>query len=215
MTGDPEPGALPPAYVALVQRLCGLIVQWHREQTPRPELRWLDWGDTIFAGTLEPEACKYLADSPDAFRLLAWLEEQTGHEATLFQARFALQQVGLIPGGPNRREVLIESLPKAIEAYAFDTGTTTRMQPQACPRCGKMLDANDGEKGHVPQPGALTVCVSCAAVSVFSDEMRLVAVTPEEFEALPTEAQDEIGSIQALLMLARTRGPIDKHGGEA
>jgi hypothetical protein len=208
-----EPEFPPPAYVALVQRLCGLIAQWWREQTPRPELRWLDWGDTIFAGALHGEPLKYLADSPDAFRLLEWLDEQTGREATVFQARTALQYVGLIPGGPDR--VVIDSLPKAIEAYAFDTGTTTRMPPQACPRCGKMLDANDGEKGHVPQPGALTVCVACAAVSVFSDEMRLLAVTPDEFEALPTETQDEIASIQALLMLARTRGATAKHGGEA
>jgi hypothetical protein len=62
-----------------------------------------------------------------------------------------------------------------------------------------------GKKGHVPLPGALTVCASCAAVSVFSDEMLLLAVTPEEFEALPTETRDEISSIQALIILARTR----------
>ena len=214
MTSDPEPGAVPTAYVALVQRLCGLIVQWHREQTPRPELRWLDWGDTIFAGTLEPGACKYLADSPDAFRLLEWLDEQTGHEATLFQAKVALQQVGLMPGGPER-EVLIDSLPKAIEAYAFGSGTTTRMPPQACTRCGKMLDANDGEEGHVPKPGAFTVCAMCAALHRFSDEMRIVAVTPEEFAALPTEFQDEIASIQAMIVLARSRVPLAPHGGQA
>ena len=206
---------MPPGYVALVQRLCELIGEWYQAQPKPPELRWLDWGDTVFAGTLEPEASRYLADSPDAFRLLEWLDEKTGREATLFQARVALQHVGLVPGGPNRREVLIESLPKALEAYAFGTGTTTRMPPQACPRCGKMLDANDGEAGHEPKPGALTVCASCAALSVFSDEMRLLPVTPEEFEALPTETQDEIGSIQALIILARTRGGGQKTEVEA
>jgi hypothetical protein len=208
-----DPQFPPPAYVELVKRLCGLIAQWHREQKPRPELRWLDWGDTIFAGALQGEPLKYLADSPDAFRLLEWLDDQTGHEATVFQARTALQYVGLIPGGPDR--VVIENLPKALAAYAFDTGTRTRMPPQACPRCGKMLDANDGELGRVPKPGALTVCVSCAAVSVFSDEMRLLAVTPDEFDALPTETQDEIGSIQTLIILARTKRLGGQSVGEA
>jgi hypothetical protein len=203
----------PPGYVALVQRLCGLVGEWHRAQTKPPDLRWLEWGDTVFAGALDAEACKYLADSPDAFRLLEWLDEQTGHEATLFQARVALQFVGLIPGGPERE--VVSKYPKAIEAFAFGTGTTTRMPPQPCTRCGKMLYANDGEEGHEPKPGALTVCAVCAALHTFSDEMQLVAVTPEEFEALPTETQDEIASIQAIIILARTRAPIGKPGVEA
>jgi len=207
-------GELPPGYIALVERLCGLIGEWYRAQPSRPELRWLEWGDTVFAGALQGEALKYLADSPDAFRLLEWLDAQTEHEATIFQAKVALQYVGMIPGGPERK-VLIDSLPKAIEAFAFGSGTTTRMPPQACPRCGKMLDANDGEKDHVPQPGSFTVCVACAALHQFSPEMRLLAVTPEEFAALPTEFQDEIASIQAMIVLARSRVPLAPHGGQA
>ncbi len=209
-----EPQFPPPAYVALVERLCGLIGEWYQAQPARPDLRWIEWGDTVFAGALQGEVLKYLADSPDAFRLLAWLDEQTGHEATVFQARTALQHVGLIPGGPQR-EVLIESMPKAIESYAFGTGTTTRMPPQPCTRCAKLLDANDGEAGHVPRPGSFTVCVECAALHVFSAEMLLVAVSPDEFAALPTDFQDEIASIQTLIVLARARVPVAPAGGQA
>jgi hypothetical protein len=204
----------PPGYVAVVEKMCALIPEWCRAQATAPDLRWIDSGDTIITGSLRGEALKYLADSPDAYRLLEWLDEQTGHEGTLFQATMALRFLGHLPGGPERQAV-IESFPKAIEAYAFGNGTTTHMPPQACPRCGKMLDANDGEKDHVPQPGSFTVCVVCAALHQFSDEMRLQPVTPEAFAELPTDFQDEIASIQTLIVLARTRVGTAKHGGEA
>ena len=75
-------GEVPPGYVALVERMCGLIGEWYQAQPARPDLRWLDWGDTLFAGVLQGDALKYLADSPDAFRLLEWLGEQTGQKFT-------------------------------------------------------------------------------------------------------------------------------------
>jgi hypothetical protein len=56
-------------------------------------LRWHEWGTTVFAGGLD--AAKYLAASPDALELLAFLDEKTEKQGTLLQAKVVLEVMGL------------------------------------------------------------------------------------------------------------------------
>ena len=73
-----------------------LIPKWveMESQTRFPDLQWYDWGTVCFAGSLEEAAIGFLAASPDARRLLLWLDEQTGHQATLLMAKVALEMLG-------------------------------------------------------------------------------------------------------------------------
>lgn len=88
----------PPAYFEDIKAAAALIRQWRAMQPVTPELRWLVWdaGRTFIAAGLDVGA-QYLADSPDAFRLLAWLDEATGRKLSLNMAGWALRMVGEIP----------------------------------------------------------------------------------------------------------------------
>ena len=87
----------PPAkYVQLVRRLEALIPQWCSMHAGA-ELRWTAWEGAVFAGNLAAPFLSYLADSPDAKRLLEWLDERSDREATLLQARVALELCGMLP----------------------------------------------------------------------------------------------------------------------
>lgn len=56
---------------------------------------------------------------------------------------------------------------------------TTRLPYDTCPYCNHRLDAVSGvtEKGGddpgKPDPGSLSVCISCAQVLIFDDTMKL------------------------------------------
>jgi len=59
---------------------------------------------------------------------------------------------------------------------------TTRIEPSFCPFCGVALGV---AMGHgVPEPGALSVCGECGAVSVFGADLAHRAPTPEEMERI-------------------------------
>ncbi len=85
-----------PGYAALVKRLAALIPQWC-SMHPSADLRWRNWEGAIFAGNLQHPFLGMLAISDDAFVLLRWLDDRTGKEATLLQARVALELSGKLP----------------------------------------------------------------------------------------------------------------------
>jgi hypothetical protein len=58
-----------------------------------------------------------------------------------------------------------------------------RFAASACPRCGTPVDAATGvfdARDGSPGPGDVTVCLYCAAVSVFDADLRLRPPTAEE-----------------------------------
>jgi len=87
---------MPAGYARCAEKVLKLIPKWVEGecQSRFPDLRWKDWGRVCYAGTLEEAAIGFLADSPDARRLLLWLDEQTNHEATLLMAKVALEMLG-------------------------------------------------------------------------------------------------------------------------
>lgn len=80
-------------------RVLALMKIWleYECQTRCPELRFHDWGQTAYVGPLAGESLDVLCASPDARRMCEWIDEQTGHEATLLMACAAAEMLGLKP----------------------------------------------------------------------------------------------------------------------
>ena len=198
-------GELPPGYVALVERLAALVVQWCEAQPTLPDLRWLDPGTTMFIGGLQGEPVKYLADSPDAFRLIEWLDEQTDRKGTLFQVTIALRELGHLPGGTPPDVVgKSSSGMRHFETFAHAKGTDTRHESKPCPHCGKGLDASSGEKDQVPRVGDLSVCCYCGGIMRFGEGLSLAALSEEDLDALADgEHAEEVATVREMRDLFR------------
>jgi hypothetical protein len=85
----------------------------------------------------------------------------------------------------------------------------TRTISSPCPHCGKSLDgATDPTGGAVPSPGDLTLCVYCAGVSIFGEDMQLrTATEEEEMMALPMEQLQSIAAYKKLLQPSKALPP--------
>jgi hypothetical protein len=213
-------GEAPPGYVELIKRMARLIPEWIAAEPGLPDLRWHDMvaDEKTIIGPLKGDALKYVGGSPDAVRLLEWLDTQTNGEATLYQATWALKLAGQLPGGPERAapETVHESAAlKAIKAFADQTGTTTRYAAAPCPHCGTTIDAATGVGDAVPEPGNWAVCVACGGIVRYDAELRPVALDAEELAALEPEIRSHLEEMQALVRqsLARKlggkRSPVD------
>lgn len=79
---------------------------------------------------------------------------------------------------------------------------TTRTPPNKCLLCGAMLDAatSMGNKS-APDPGSLSICGECGAVSVFADDLTLRPLTD-------VEVREITSSDETMQMLFRATGLI-------
>ncbi len=193
----------PPGYVALIERFRQLIQDWCGAEPGLPDLRWHDPGTVRYVGPLRGEAVRYLADSPDAFRLVEWLDVETGRQGTLAQLTMALQLLGHLPGGPERETVHTSEAFKAIERFADQSGTTTLIAPSPCGHCGRQNELVTGQSGDAPGPGAFSLCALCGGINQFDDGLRLRRVDEAQLEALPPEHRSQLLEMQALLRAAR------------
>lgn len=204
---------LPPEYFAFIETLARHIFEWVQAEPTPPDLKWhqTDANRTIITGALDAGAA-YLANSPDAFRLLAWLDEKTEHKASIYQVTWALRLVRALPmpdGSYHGVETVRESLAlKGIETFVRDYGKEeTRMAASVCPRCGAPNDAATGtESGARPNPGDFAVCMTCLAVNTFDVDLRVQAVTDEEFAELPAAIRAQLEDMQAIVRAAGSRG---------
>jgi hypothetical protein len=173
-----------PGYVALVERLVALIDKWCATEPGLPDLRWHEPGDTMFIGALQGKALDYLAASPDARRLLEWLNAQTNHEATLFQATVALRMLGHLPDKA--------SLQSASEVARSKPMTTTQHEETQCPDCGGILSAASAGEGKRPKPGDIGVCIQCGCYLEYDERTLPRALSPEGFAQLPEYARESL-----------------------
>lgn len=100
-----QTGELPPGYVEAIYSAAADVRRWLALQSEPPELRWLDpnkGGALIIAGL--DAGAGYLADSPDAHRLLQWLDDATGRKLSLNMATWALRIAGQMPMPKEARE---------------------------------------------------------------------------------------------------------------
>jgi len=64
---------------------------------------------------------------------------------------------------------------------------TVRVNPSRCPSCDGTLDAASNVLGgpSMPRPDDLTVCIHCATMLRFKDDLTLGLLTREEYAQLP------------------------------
>lgn len=209
---------LPPGYVKLVERMVELIPEWCGEQGPGlPDLQWHDWGDTMFAAGLD--SAKYLAASPDALRLLAWLDEKTERKGTLIQARQALKMLGHIQdsNAPAPEAVLTSKALDRLTHFAKATGTTTAVPPSPCGHCSALLEYACGEPGNEPVPGCFSICVKCGGINQFGEQLQHLKVTEQDLESqgIPEEFRAELREQQTLMRQARLQYRQSRKPGKA
>lgn len=208
----------PPGYTKLIERMCPLLCEWQQAHPDaRPE--WHEGGEVLVTGSLASDAVDYLAKNEDALDCLHWLDEKTGGEGTVFQARVALGCVGAF----RKPEVLQKSGgQRIIEAFidkmvnAKGGGHVGYEYP--CPHCGKALDTHAGEGGEAPTPGkAISLCCYCAGLTHFDEDGVWRKISDEKFATAPeglreaiAEAQDTIRQTNARIAFGqKPHGRVD------
>jgi hypothetical protein len=203
---------LPPEYFAFIEKMAGLIVEWVRTEPKKPDLKWhqTDANRVIITGSLGDGAA-YLADSPDAFRLLAWLDAKTERQGSIYQATWALRLCRALPmpdGSYYGVEHKFDSkAEQAIQTFARDAGKEHTRVPEAqCGHCGKPLDSATGTDGSMrAKPGDMSICIFCLGVNQFDERLQHVAVTADELAAAPPAIRSQLEDMIALLREAQLR----------
>lgn len=91
--------------------------------------------------------------------------------------------------------------------------TTTRTPPVRCPACDHLVDAATSTQGEAtPSPGDLSVCVYCAAVLEFADDLRLTLMTQEQVDALEPEIRAAVTSARSVVRLVKLDLHLDRGG---
>lgn len=203
--------AMPPRYYQDIEDAARLIVQWYNAEPTKPDLRWVEEREdgTFIIAALD--APGLLADSPDAERLIAWLDAKTNHKLTLYQARWALRLCRAAPmpdGSYYGEELKFQSRAmRVLQAFAKDVegkGTTALpLGGSPCGHCGVQLEHASGAPGEVPTPGCLTICTRCGGVSAFDEQMRPQRMTDEQYAALPEELRAQAEEMKAFMLQGR------------
>jgi hypothetical protein len=70
---------------------------------------------------------------------------------------------------------------------------TVQTPATRCPGCGLVLNAATNLEGaNLPVPGDLSVCLGCGGMMRFTDELRVVPLEEEDFEALEVEVRRDL-----------------------
>ena len=201
--GDKGKSTLPPEYYEDIERAAKACFGWIRAH-PDAELKWHPPAqDGVLMIAALCDGAKYLADSPDAYAMLADVDAATGRKLTIYQAAWALRRIRALPmpdGSYCGAEVKQESKAyRALRRFVLHD-ESDRVPPAPCGHCGKVLDgAHPGDSGGTPKAGDLAVCVYCAGVNAFDAGLQVAPVSEEEIEALPADIQGQLRDMQALI----------------
>lgn len=89
----------------------------------------------------------------------------------------------------------------------------TKTKECNCPKCGVVLDAASSSDDRVPKKGDLSICITCGvALTFFSNDLGVRALSDEELGNLPEEALRELEKVRASLGVAKL---IPNYGGES
>lgn len=61
---------------------------------------------------------------------------------------------------------------------------TTRVPESSCPHCKNKLDAATHEYEKAPRPGDVSVCLKCAGINIYRDDLTLRAATGADLDKL-------------------------------
>lgn len=78
---------------------------------------------------------------------------------------------------------------------------STNMGIDHCPHCGAINDRATPvqNEGAVPIPGDFSVCIKCAGINKFGEDMALEKLSHEEFESLPFDVKTDL--LKAMLKI--------------
>lgn len=68
--------------------------------------------------------------------------------------------------------------------------------PVFCPYCKEVMDRAAGLDEEPPSPGMLSICVFCASLSQFDDNMQLVTVSRELWEEIKAEDPEFVSTVE-------------------
>ena len=87
--------------------------------------------------------------------------------------------------------------------------TSTGLPSDNCPVCGYRVEAASTPHRVAPFPGDLAVCIACASVSRFDDNLRLREMTQREIFDLHPANRDELLLVQrGIRMLDRRKNHL-------
>lgn len=66
---------------------------------------------------------------------------------------------------------------------------TSVVPDSSCPNCGAEFTQATNQKGRMPKPNDATVCIKCATILVFTDQLTVRAPTTEELDKLSREPE--------------------------
>lgn len=82
-----------------------------------------------------------------------------------------------------------------------DGSLTTLMDECNCPQCGYHLDAATGINGDtIPESGDISICVNCAAILEFTEDLTLQILSKEELRKLTKDVLDDITLAQTFIL---------------
>ena len=194
-------GRLPQAYYDDIEEAARIIFEWVKAQPAEPALRWVEQKDDgVFVAAALDVGAHYLADSPDAFALLAWLDEKTDRKLSLNQATWALRRCRALPM-PDGSYYGVKTVKQsaAMTALMGFGKNDQRVPSSACPHCGVVLDAVSGAEKDAPTPGCMTVCIACFGFALFGEDMRLLPIGPDELATLPDGARAQLEEMASIL----------------
>jgi hypothetical protein len=77
------------------------------------------------------------------------------------------------------------------------------MKPFKCPNCGKTLDGASGiDYDGRPSPGDYSVCIGCAAILSFDDDLEPHSMSIEDIQAMHPENRKVISALVLSVHLA-------------
>lgn len=80
---------------------------------------------------------------------------------------------------------------------------TTRLKDDECPACKTKLSAASSNRGQVPEPGDLSVCIDCGAWMVFREDMSLKLAEESDVKDLSQEQFDTMQDVTSRLMASK------------
>lgn len=92
--------------------------------------------------------------------------------------------------------------------------TTTRLQAQPCPSCDARIDAHTAAHSTAsPKPGDVSVCLYCAAILRYGDDLTLELVPDPERTELLEESEELANVVGLVLTRIATRPDRPEDGG--
>lgn len=82
-----------------------------------------------------------------------------------------------------------------------------RLEADSCPSCNNRLNAvepNNDDSNRPPEKGDITLCVYCESVLQFGENLKLKALSREEFNNLDQDTQFEM--MRAITMIRQHKG---------